>query len=301
MTTRESKNPVLLLILALGLLLPALPALAGDDGEAVEDVRVRVVRCEDGDCEEMDAALDEDVEVVVGKGDAKKIVIRKVHCDGEDCEEHAETHNMVFVGDDGDIEVRTGNGGHKWVRHHGFAVGGGYLGVGLTELTPELREHFGVSADEGVMVSKVMDDSPAAKAGLQAGDIITSVDGESIADGMALSREIRGLEAGDVVLLDVWRDGAPTALSATVEERKALGMGGAHHGMHPKMMRKIVVECDSDEGDCTSNAEIAGLEEFDCGGSGECKVEVECHDDGCDCTVNGEDTDCSGIPGVPGR
>ena len=49
---------------------------------------------------------------------------------------------------------------------------GKVLGVGLTDLTPELREHFGVGGDAGVMISRVVEDSPAAKAGLRVGDII---------------------------------------------------------------------------------------------------------------------------------
>jgi hypothetical protein len=145
-----------------------------------------------------------------------------------------------------------------------------------------------------------MDDSPAAKAGLKAGDIIASVDGETVANGMALGKTIRGREAGDAVVLDVWRDGISTSITAAVEEREALGQHRMHLGEGPKMMRKIVVECDSDDGDCESN-ELAGLDDFDCGGAGECEVEVECTDGGCTCTVNGEDADCSDIPGVPGR
>lgn len=305
MRFENSKNLILtwtLTALALGLGAATLPALAGD--EVTKDVRVKVIKCEDGDCQEMagDMAADYDTEVIVGDDSGKKIVIRKVRCDGEDCEETEETHNMVFVGEDGDVEVVAGDGGHSWVSHHGgMAAGGGYLGVGLTELTPELREHFGVPAGTGVMVSKVMDESPAAKAGLKAGDIIASVDGESVGNGMALGKLIRGREAGQAVVLDVWRDGRSTSITAAVEEREAAGLHQMHMGMMPKMMRKIVVECDSDAEDCEANAEVAGLDEFDCGGAAECEVRVECEDGGCSCTVNGEEADCADIPGVPGR
>src|SRR5688500_12390489 len=49
----------------------------------------------------------------------------------------------------------------------GTRVRRGYLGVGLTEMTPELRAHFGVPEEAGVMVSSVEDGSPADKAGLK--------------------------------------------------------------------------------------------------------------------------------------
>jgi serine protease Do len=52
------------------------------------------------------------------------------------------------------------------------------LGVSVQEVTPDLAEYFGVKS--GVLVSSVMRDSPAAKAGLKAGDVITAIDGKSI-------------------------------------------------------------------------------------------------------------------------
>ena len=304
MQAKISRNPAIFLALAalaLGLSALTLPVFADSDGDVEKDIRVKVIKCEDGDCSEMTDEMTEDVEVIVGDDNAKKIVIRKVRCDGEDCEETSDTHNMVFVGEGGDVKVMAGGSGHAWVSHHGdWAAGGGYLGVGLTELTPELRAHFGVPSGAGVMVSKVMDDSPAARAGLKAGDIIASVDGESVANGMALGKTIRAREDGEAVVLDVWRDGISNSITAAIEEREALGQHRMHLGEGPKMMRKIVVECDSDDGDCESN-ELAGLDDFDCGGAGECEVEVECKDGGCTCMVNGAAADCADIPGVPGR
>ena len=55
----------------------------------------------------------------------------------------------------------------------------GYLGVSLLDLTPELREHFG-RKETGVMVLRVTADGPAAKAGLQVGDVITAIDGIAV-------------------------------------------------------------------------------------------------------------------------
>ncbi|MCP4204826.1 MAG: PDZ domain-containing protein [bacterium] len=244
-------------------------------------------------------------EVVVGDDAAKRIVIREIHCEGEGCEEHEGAHNMVFVGGGGDIKVMTGDDGHAWVTHlRGLGEGGGYLGVGLTELTPELREHFGVPADAGVMVSKVMDDSLAFKAGLEPGDIIVEVDGDSVANSAALAKMIRGHAEGEEVLLGFWRNGSARSITVAIDERdEDLGfrhIGHLGHVGDVSHLRKIMVHCDSEDKNCEPNLEIAGLNEFDCGGSEECEVRVECKAGGCTCSINGEEADCDAIPGVSG-
>ncbi len=66
-----------------------------------------------------------------------------------------------------------------------------------------------------------------------------------------------------------------------------------------KRLHKIMIRCDSDDEECGTTIDIAGLDELDCGGAEECEVKVECQDDGCTCTINGEDAECSSIPGVP--
>lgn len=106
--------------------------------------------------------------------------------------------------------------------------GRGYLGIQLMHLTPELRIHFGVSEEAGVMVAKVEADSPAEQAGIQVGDILTEVDGNRIDSPMKLSRYIRGKEEGDSVSLALWRDGSGQAVLVTIteHERDAVWLGG---------------------------------------------------------------------------
>ena len=99
-------------------------------------------------------------------------------------------------------------------------LSGAYLGVELTELTPELRSHFGVPDDRGVMIGHVEEDSPAAAAGLAVGDIVTAIDGEPVESSWDLSVAVRRHEGGDSVALEVWRDGRSLDLSATLEERE---------------------------------------------------------------------------------
>jgi len=103
----------------------------------------------------------------------------------------------------------------------------GYLGVGLTDLTPELRAHFGVPEDSGVMVSKVEPGSPADKAGVRVGDILTRIDGNALKSSWSLMGKVRQLDDGQQIPLEVWRNGKAQNLTATVieKERPELDMG----------------------------------------------------------------------------
>lgn len=115
--------------------------------------------------------------------------------------------------------------------------GRGYLGVQLLALTDELRVHFGVPEGAGVMVSRVVPDSPAADAGIRVGDILTSIDGEEVTSAMALSSAIRHKEKGDVVDLDVWRNGRLDTYTAEIAERERavvdFSRGGARYMRMP--------------------------------------------------------------------
>lgn len=96
----------------------------------------------------------------------------------------------------------------------------GFLGVGLTEMTPELRAHFGAPEEAGVMVSSVEEGSPADKAGLKVGDIIAALDGDDVKSSWALRSQIRDLKDGDQVAITIYRDGKAQNLSATVALRE---------------------------------------------------------------------------------
>lgn len=128
---------------------------------------------------------------------------------GPEREERRHRKVLRFRGRDGDPFVWSfGDGGAR-----------GYLGVGIVQLTPELREHFGAPADRGVMVSKVVENSPAATAGIAVGDILLSVDDEAIDGEWDLIREIGRHGDGETVSIEVQRDGTPFSVTATLEER----------------------------------------------------------------------------------
>ena len=92
---------------------------------------------------------------------------------------------------------------------------GGQLGISVDELTPQLSEYFGTK--EGVLVTTVRDNSNASRAGLKAGDVITSINGGTVATAADLRRRAQRLEGGDEFTLGVVRDRKPMTLKGRVE------------------------------------------------------------------------------------
>jgi serine protease Do len=74
------------------------------------------------------------------------------------------------------------------------------IGVSTMQLTKQLADYFGIGDGKGVLVTSVADDSPAAKAGLKAGDVITAIDGEKVEGAGDLARGINKKKDGDVTL-----------------------------------------------------------------------------------------------------
>lgn len=80
-----------------------------------------------------------------------------------------------------------------------------WLGVSFQEITPELAAHFGGDFDGGALINSVVPDSPAAKAGLKAGDVIVAIDDTKIHEGHDLLRTILRQDVGERLLLTVRR------------------------------------------------------------------------------------------------
>ena len=100
------------------------------------------------------------------------------------------------------------------------AMGGrGRLGVQVEGLSEQLATYFGVT-EGGVLVAGVTADSPAAKAGVKAGDVITRVNGEAVKDPGDLMEALGEVKGDGVVALDIVRDRKATSLKATIEPRR---------------------------------------------------------------------------------
>jgi serine protease Do len=105
----------------------------------------------------------------------------------------------------------------------------GWLGVAIQPLTPELAKSFGVKEPKGVLISDVVPDSPAAKAGLQAGDVVLEFDGKKMEAPGDLQRAVGFTAPGTGAKLKVWRDQGERTLELKVgeapEEREARAPG----------------------------------------------------------------------------
>ena len=109
------------------------------------------------------------------------------------------------------------------------------IGVSTTQLTKQLADYFGVPDGKGVLVTSVMDDSPAAKAGLKAGDVITAIDGEKIEGAGDLAQGINKKKDGEVTLT-VIRNKSQRTINVTPKEEPGLTPGTA-----PQGVRRIVI------------------------------------------------------------
>jgi serine protease Do len=99
-----------------------------------------------------------------------------------------------------------------------FMPGRGRLGLGIQSLTPQLAEYFGTK--DGVLVTTVRPDSPAAKAGLKAGDVITTVDGKAVKDSGALTDAVREADDGASLALGYVREKKAGTATATLEKQE---------------------------------------------------------------------------------
>jgi serine protease Do len=93
----------------------------------------------------------------------------------------------------------------------------GYMGIGISDVTPENEKFFNVSDATGAVVTQVEADSPAAKAGLKVGDVITELDGQKVSDAGELQVEVGQKGPGTTIKLEVIRDGKNTTIPVTLE------------------------------------------------------------------------------------
>ncbi len=119
--------------------------------------------------------------------------------------------NLKLIEDDDDMQVFV-NGG------------GGWLGVGTSEVTADKVKELKLPAERGVVLGKIVPDSPAANAGLKESDVVTEINGQRVEGTEQFRRMIREIPAGRAVQFTVWRDGRSQTISVT------LGKSESRHG-----------------------------------------------------------------------
>ena len=95
----------------------------------------------------------------------------------------------------------------------------GWLGASIQDLDRDLARSFGFEGDAGALVARVLADSPAERAGLRAGDIVTRVDRSAVASSKELRDTIAALSPGHSADLSIWRDGGARELSVELGSR----------------------------------------------------------------------------------
>ena len=115
----------------------------------------------------------------------------------------------------------------------------GYMGILPQELTPEMAKAFGVPNTHGVAIANVVGDSPAAKAGLKVGDVITAVNGTPVDDVNSFRLQVAGFAPGTTVHLKVDRNGQTLDLPVTLERVQPRSREqGRGRGQSPERRRK---------------------------------------------------------------
>lgn len=116
----------------------------------------------------------------------------------------------------------------------------GQIGIGIQDITPDLREAFDIgNGQQGVLVTNVMEGSPAQDSGLQSGDVILAVDGKPTTSTGQLRSQIGMKTIGDKVALTLLRDGRQKHIKVKVGKPKSLA--GSHSQLH-KLLEGVQFE-----------------------------------------------------------
>jgi serine protease Do len=97
-----------------------------------------------------------------------------------------------------------------------------YMGIQMEQVTDDIAAYLRMPRTEGVVVLRVISDSPAARAGLERGDVIVSIDGTRVKDVAGFQERVRNHRVGDSVSLEVWADGKLNKVSLKVAEMPSM-------------------------------------------------------------------------------
>jgi serine protease Do len=112
------------------------------------------------------------------------------------------------------------------LREHG-SVERGWLGITMQPITPTLAKALGRPDHDGVLIDKVEPDSPAAKAELRQGDIVTAVDGNPVKGTRELAMTVATIAKGTTAKLTIWRDGHEQAVDVKIAAQPSDKMAAA--------------------------------------------------------------------------
>jgi serine protease Do len=128
-----------------------------------------------------------------------------------------------------DIPAQTAKMVVAQLKEHGH-VTRGWLGVQIQPVTPGIAESLGMKKAEGAMVDEPQPGSPAAKAGVESGDVITAVNGTPVKDARELARAIGTMEPDSTAKLDILRKGESRTVSVTLGQMPNQDQAAAQTG-----------------------------------------------------------------------
>jgi serine protease Do/serine protease DegQ len=118
-------------------------------------------------------------------------------------------------------------------------VNRGQLGVTVLSLTPDYRRSLGLADDvQGALVSQVAEGSAAARAGIEAGDVITTVRNQAVKGSAELRNTIGMLQVGESVEISLLRDGKPRRVTAVLREPAQLADAATVHPARGRRSRR---------------------------------------------------------------
>ena len=117
------------------------------------------------------------------------------------------------------IPINMANGIMEKILRDGRVIRG-WLGVRPQDVDPQMAELFDTDVKEGVVITEVVEDSPAEKAGLERDDIVITFDGKPVRDSMAFSNMVAGIDPGGKVDIDVIRDGKTKRMTVEIGEQE---------------------------------------------------------------------------------
>jgi serine protease Do len=94
----------------------------------------------------------------------------------------------------------------------------GRIGVQIQEVNAQFADAFGLDRPRGALVGQVIDDGPAAKAGIKTGDVILSVDGKTVERSSQLPSVVSAIKPGTSAKVEVWRDRSSKIINVRVDE-----------------------------------------------------------------------------------
>lgn len=105
----------------------------------------------------------------------------------------------------------------------------GFLGVNIQDLNPELAEAFGLEKQQGAIISRIIKNSPAEKAGLKAGDIILSIENKPIKNASDLKNQIGLLPVNKKIIFKILRNNKEQQVGVTVTESTSATKNNSHN------------------------------------------------------------------------